>query len=192
MGKKARKEREEKRSSEKRSTNLKAIGVLAIIAVIGGYAAFQFVTMEGNAMGAPNNAGRLGDEHEHASLLVKIFGDNFDFGTPNYQIKTSWIHFEDQDGKTIHRHSTGVELEYLFNSLNIGLSDRCFIFPDGRQFCTNDDYSLKYFINHDEVDDIRKYVIAEDDRILISYGNESQEDIDKQLAELDAQMINKK
>ena len=199
MGKKARKEREEKResfaakrSSEKRSTNLKAIGVLAIIAVIGGYAAFQFVTMEGNAMGEPNNAGRLGDEHEHASLLVKIFGDNFDFGTPNYQIKTSWIHFEDQDGKTIHRHSTGVELEYLFNSLNIGLSDRCFIFPDGRQFCTNDDYSLKYFINHDEVDDIRKYVIAEDDRILISYGNESQEDIDKQLAELDAQMINKK
>jgi hypothetical protein len=199
LGKKARKEREEKResfaakrSSEKRSTNLKAIGVLAIIAVIGGYAAFEFVTMEGNAMGAPTNAGRLGDEHEHASLLVKIFGDNFDFGTPNYQIKTSWIHFEDQDGKTIHRHSTGVELEYLFNSLNIGLSDRCFIFPDGRQFCTNDDYSLKYFINHDEVDDIRKYVIAEDDRILISYGNESQEDIDKQLAELDAQMINKK
>ena len=130
MGKKARKEREEKResfaakrSSEKRSTNLKAIGILAIIAVIGGYAAFEFVTMEGNAMGAPANAGRLGDEHNHASLLVKIFGDDFDFSTPNYQIKTSWIHFEDQDGKTIHRHSTGVELEYLFNSLSIGLND---------------------------------------------------------------------
>ncbi len=199
MGKKARKEREEKResfaakrSSEKRSTNLKAIGILAIIAAIGGYAAFEFVTMEGNAMGAPANAGRLGDEHSHASLLVKIFGDDFDFSTPNYQIKTSWIHFEDQDGKTIHRHSTDVELEYLFNSLSIGLSDKCFIFPDGRQFCTNTDYSLKYFINHDEVDDIRKYVIEEDDRILISYGNESQEDIDKQLSELDAQMINKK
>ena len=82
MGKKARKEREEKResfaakrTSQKRSSNLKAIGVLAIIASIGGFAGYQFVTMEGSDMGAPKDAGRLGDEHEHASLLVWIFGD---------------------------------------------------------------------------------------------------------------------
>ena len=31
----------------------------------------------------------------------------------------------------------------------------------------------------------------EDDRILISYGNESQEVIEQQLAELDSQMINR-
>ena len=199
MGKKARKEREEKResfaakrSSEKRSTNLKAIGVLTIIGAIGSFAAYEFVTMEQSTMGAPNNAGKLGSEHEHASLLVKIFGDNFDFSTPNYQIKSSWIHFEDQDGKTIHRHSSGVELEFLFNSLSIGLNDQCFIFPDGRQFCTNEDYSLKYFINHEKIDDIRKYVVEEDDRILITYGAEEKEEIDSQLAELDSQMINKK
>ncbi len=199
MGKKARKEREEKResfaakrTSQKRTSNLKAIGVLAIIAGIGSFAAYEFVTMEGNVPGAPKNAGKLNDEHEHASLLVRIFGDKFDFSLPNYQIKSSWIHFEDQDGDTIHRHSSGVELEYLFNSLNIGLSDRCFIFADGRQFCTNEDYSLKYFINHEQVQDIREYVIQEDDRILVSYGSETQDEIEDQLAELDAQMINKK
>jgi hypothetical protein len=143
-------------------------------------------------MGAPNNAGRLGDEHEHASLLVRIFGDKFDFSLPNYQIKSAWIHFEDQDGDTIHRHSTGVELEFLFNSLNIGLNDKCFIFADGRQFCTNEDYSLKYFINHEPVSDIRGYIIQEDDRIMISYGDETQDEIEEQLAELDSQIISKK
>ncbi len=199
MGKTRRERREEeresfaaKRTAQKRSSNLKAIGVLAIIAAIGGYAGYQFATMEGSDMGAPKDAGRLGDEHEHASLLVRIFGDKFDFSLPNYQIKSSWIHFEDQDGDTIHRHSSGVELEFLFNSLNIGLSDRCFIFADGRQFCTNDDYSLKYFINHEPVSDIRQYVIQEDDRILISYGDETEDEIEEQLAELDSQMINKK
>ena len=111
---------------------------------------------------------------------------------PNYQIKSSWIHFEDQDGDTVHRHSSGVELEFLFNSLNIGLSEKCFIFADGRQFCTNDDYSLKYFVNHKPVSDIRGYVIQEDDRILISYGDETEDEIEEQLAELDSQMINKK
>ena len=199
MGKKARKEREEKResfaakrSSQKRSGSLKAIGVLAIIAAIGGFAAYEFVTQEGNVPGAPNNAGMLNDEHEHASLLVRIFGDKFDFSLPNYQVKTAWIHFEDQDGETIHRHASGVELEYLFNSLNIGLNSNCFIFADGRQFCTNEDYSLKYYINHERVSDISHYVIEEDDRILISYGDETEKEIEEQLAELDAQMINKK
>ncbi len=199
MGKNRRERREEeresfaaKRTAQKRTSNLKAIGVLAIIAAIGGYAGYQFATMEGSDMGAPKDAGRLGDEHEHASLLVRIFGDKFDFSLPNYQIKSSWIHFEDQDGDTIHRHSSGVELEFLFNSLNIGLSDRCFIFADGRQFCTNDDYSLKYFINHEPVSDIRQYVIQEDDRILISYGDETEDEIEEQLAELGSQMINKK
>ena len=76
--------------------------------------------------------------------------------------------------------------------LNIGLNDRCFIFADGRQFCTNEDYSLKYFINHEPVSDIREYVVQEDDRILISYGAETQDEIEEQLAELDAQILNKK
>ena len=76
--------------------------------------------------------------------------------------------------------------------MNIGLSERCFIFADGRQFCTNDDYSLKYFINHEEVSDIRGYVVQEDDRILISYGAETEDEIEEQLKELDSQIINKK
>ena len=35
--------------------------------------------MEANVPGAPPGAGALGDEHVHASVLVKIFGDKFDF-----------------------------------------------------------------------------------------------------------------
>ena len=199
MGKNRREKREEeregfaaKRSAQYRTRNLKAVGILSAIGVIVAFACFEFVTSTNNVPGAPENAGKLGDEHIHASLLVKIFGDKFDFSTPNYQVKTSWIHFENSDGDTIHRHSTGVELEFLFNSMNIPVSDQCFGFPDGRQFCTNDDYSLKYFINHEEVSDIRGYVIQEDDRILISYGGETEDEIEEQLKELDSQIINKK
>ena len=198
MGKNRREKREEeregfaaKRSAQYRTRNLKAVGILSAIGVIVAFACFEFVTSTNNVPGAPENAGKLGDEHIHASLLVKIFGDKFEFSTPNYQVKTSWIHFENSDGDTIHRHSTGVELEFLFNSMNIPVSDQCFGFPDGRQFCTNEDYTLQFYINQQKVDDIRKYIVQEDDRILITYGNESQEDIDKQLAELNAQAINR-
>ena len=198
MGKNRREKREEeregfasKRSSQYRMRNLKALGILSMIGVIVAFACYEFVTSTNNVPGAPENAGKLGDEHIHTSLLVSIFGDKFDFSTPNYQVKTPWIHFENQDGDTIHRHSTGVELEFLFNSMSIATNENCFVFPDGRQFCTNEDYSLKFYINQQLVEDIRKYVIQEDDRILITYGNEDQLAIDKQLAELNAQAINR-
>ena len=198
MGKKARKEREEKRESfaakrtrQKRKSMLMTAGVLGIILVIVGYSAYTFVTMQGSVPGAPPGAGLLNDEHAHTSILVRIFGDKFDFTSPAFQIKSSWIHFEGQDGDTIHRHSTGVTLGYLFGTLGLDVNDECFVFPDGRQFCNNDDYSIKFFINHEQVPSIHDYIGNENDRVLISYGNESPEEIEKQLLELDNQSIRK-
>ena len=196
MGRKAREERQErredivaKRSQAKRKTTLMAAGILALIAIIVGYSSYVFVTMDSNVPGAPPGAGKLGDEHVHSSLLVRIFGDKFDFSVPSYQIKSSWIHFEESDGTTIHRHASGVTLGYLFGSLNIGMDSKCYIFPDGRQFCTNEDYSLKYFINHKPVSDINDYIFEDGDRILISFGSETPEQIEEQLVELDSQII---
>ena len=210
MGRRAREERREEREDKvakqvkvKRKNNLKAAGILVLIAIIVGYTGYVFINTDSNVPGSPPNAGRLGDEHEHASLLVRIFGDKFNFGGPSYQIKNSWIHFEDSDGSTIHRHSSGVTLGFLFDTLNIVVGwesigyneafdsskDPCFIFPDGRAFCTNEDYSLKYYINHQSVGNIYDYVLVDDDRILISFGPETPEEIEEQLIELDSQII---
>ena len=196
MGRRAREERREEREDKvakqtkvKRKNNLKAVGILTLIAIIVGYAGYEFMNMDSNIPGAPPNAGKLGDEHEHASLLVRIFGDKFDFTSPTYQIKSSWIHFEDSDGTTIHRHSSGVTLGYLFANLGIDIDSECYKFPDGRQFCSNEDYRLKYYINHQIVKDVNDYVLEEDDRILITYGSETPVQIEEQLKELDSQII---
>ena len=133
----------------------------------------------------------LGSDHTHAVILVKIFGDEFDFSAPAYQMKSSLIQFEEGDGNTIHSHAKGVELEYLFNSLSIGIDDQCYVFPDGKSFCTNDEYSLKYFINGESVSDIRSYEIIEDDKILITFGGETDEQIQDYLKQLDNQEIMK-
>ena len=196
MGRRAREERREEREDKvakqtkvKRKNNLKAVGILTLIAIIVGYAGYEFMNMDSNVPGAPPGAGKLGDEHEHASLLVRIFGDKFDFTSPAYQIKSSWIHFEDSDGTTIHRHSSGVTLGYLFANLGINIDSECYKFPDGRHFCSNEDYRLKYYINHQIVKDVNDYVLEDGDRILITYGPETPEEIEEQLIELDSQII---
>ena len=137
----------------------------------------------------PQDVGILGSSHEHASILVRIFGDKFDFSAPAYQIKSSWIHFEGNDGTTIHKHATGVTLGYLFDSLGLDLDNQCYVFRDGRSFCTNEDYSLKFFINGKKVNSIRDYEIVEGDKILVSYGADTPEEIESQLLELEAQQL---
>ncbi|MCH9658049.1 protein-disulfide isomerase [archaeon] len=196
MGRKERRNREEKRenyatmhTAAKRKQTLIAIGVLSLIAVIVGYAGYLFINMTETAPGGPENAGALGSEHSHAAILVKIFGDTFEFASPAFQIKSSWIHFEGNDGSTIHKHATGVDLGYLFDTLSIGLDKECYIFPDGKSFCTNEDYTLKFFINREQVDDLRDYEIMEDDRILIQFGSETPEETEEHLNQLDNQQL---
>ena len=197
MGRKERRDREQKRenfatkhSAEQRKQTLIAIGVFAIIAVIVGYSVWVFVNMDqSTAPGGPENAGALGSAHDHAGVLVKIFGDTFEFSGPSFQIKSPWIHFEGRDGSTIHKHATGVTLEYLFDSLSIGLDDQCYVFPDGKAFCTQEDYTLNFFINGEQVSDIRDHEVIEDDRILIVYGGETTEELDAYMLQLESQEL---
>ena len=193
MGRKERRERETKRdsyatrqSAEKRKNMLIAIGVFAVIAVIVGYSIYVFLNMTETAPGGPENAGALGSAHDHAGILVNIFGDSFDFSAPAYQIKSSWIHFEGRDAFTVHKHATGVTLGYMFDTLQLRVDDQCFTFQDGRNFCTNDDYKLRFFVNDEESTDIRELEIEEDDRILITYGAETSEEIEAQLLKVNS------
>lgn len=196
MGRKERREREEKRenyatqrSTEKRKNTLIAAAVVAVIVVIVGYAAFQFATMTETAPGGPPEAGALGSEHSHTGILVKIFGDEFDFSSPSYQLKNRWIHFEGNDGTTVHKHATGVKMGYLFDSLAIGLDDQCFVFPNDKEYCNTEKYSLKFFVNGEQVDDIIEYEPMDDDKVLISFGDETPEEIESQLLELQGQQL---
>ena len=200
MGKKSRREREDKRDSfatkrtrEKRKHSLIAVAVLSAIAVVVGISVYNFLSFDQVTPGAPPGAGTLGSEHVHATLLTKLHGDIFDFSGPAYQIKNSYQHFEARDGSTIHRHATGVMMGWLFETIGIGLDDECFSFKASaggeRKFCTNEEFSLKFYVNHEPVDSLTEMVFEDRDRILISYGSEDQTQIDVQLLELDTQSI---
>jgi len=69
--------------------------------------------------------------------------------------------------------------------LLLGLDDQCFVFQDGRSFCTNDDYTLRLFINGEQVSDIRDYVGMEGDKVLVLYGGQSPEEIQAVLLKLE-------
>ena len=127
----------------------------------------------------------FGSAHEHASISIKIFNDTFDMVPERFQLQSPFIHLEASNGFVIHRHSEYVTLGYFFDTLNLGLTQDCFTF-DRNEFCSNEEYTLKFYINEKQVDDIRDYLIWEGDLILISYGDDNPEEIAQQLADLKA------
>jgi len=195
MGKKEREEREQERESfyekrQKQQFKYKAIGigVLAGVVAVLAISSYNFYELSTQVVpqGVPPGAGPLGNVNIQAGILTMIYGQQFDYSSTAYQVKNAYIDFEKENGETIHMHAANVTLGFLFNSLNIGLTDKCFTFPDKRAFCTDDKYSIKFFIDHHQVQDISNYVIKQNDRILISYGNENSTQIDAQLAKLDS------
>ena len=195
MGKKDREERVKERESyvekhqkQKIKYKLIALGVFGGIIAVLAITSYNFYELSSTVTpkGVPVGAGPLGGIHIHAGLLTMIYGQMFDYSSPAYQLKSPYIHFEKDNGETVHMHATNVTLGFLFDSIHIGLNDQCFVFPDKRQFCSNEKYTLKFYINHQKVPSIRDYVFKNGDRILISYGNENQTQINDQLARVDS------
>ncbi len=195
MGKKIREEREQERESyyekhqrQKLKYKLIALGILSGIVAVLAITSYNFYVLSTTVTprGVPPGAGPLGGVNIHAGILTLIYGQRFDYSSLAYQLKSPYINFQKDNGETIHMFATNVTLGFFFNSLHIGLTDKCFIFPDKRQFCDDDKYTLKFFIDHKQVPNIVNYVIKNDDRILISYGDENQTQINEQLARLDS------
>ena len=195
MGKKDREERVKERESyvekhqkQKMKYKLIALGVFGGIIAVLAISSYNFYVLSTTVTptGVPPGAGPLGGIHTHAGLLTMIYGQIFDYSTPAYQIKSPYISFQKDNGETVHMLAANVTMGYLFQSLHIGLTDKCFIFPDKRQFCSGNTYTLKFYVNHQQVPSILNYVFKNNDRILISFGNETQAQINDQLARVDS------
>jgi hypothetical protein len=89
---------------------------------------------------------------------------------------------ENNDGNTLHRHATGVPVGEFFRSIGMNVTDSCFTLENGTNYCSNGNSNLEFYINGNKTDSIANYVIKDDDRILIVYGNknkmETQQDLD--------------
>lgn len=165
---------------KRRNRNLMIV-VPAVIMVLGILA--YAVTVYSGQTGSPGqNFGALGSEHVHAAFAAKINGEKLDFSQEKYQVQSQYIHVENNDGNTLHRHATGVPVGEFFASLGMNVSDSCFTLENKTSYCNNGDANLEFYVNGNKTNSIANYVFTEDDRILIVYGNknamETQQDLD--------------
>lgn len=158
------------------------IPIVAAVVVLGTIAAVM----------APRGPdfGPLGSAHEHAIFVVKLDGQYIDFSQRQYQIDTTrnqFIHFEGGEGTTIHKHSTRVPIGEYLRSVGMDIREGCFVHNNGNQFCNDvaSGKTLRFFVNGQEVSSIMDYVLRDGDRILIIYGDATEQELQAELERLD-------
>jgi hypothetical protein len=121
----------------------------------------------------PNNPayGVLGSAHVHAAFAVKLNGTKLDFSDNKYQVKSRFMHVENGDGDTLHRHATGVPVAEFFKSIKMNVTDSCFTNDNGTKYCSNGKQNLEFYVNGNKTKSIADYVFNDDDRILVVYGD---------------------
>ena len=130
-----------------------------------------------------NGIGPLASTHIHADAKVYINGNSVDFSQRKYQLATSFIHFEEGIGDVIHVHATGMTIGHLFKSLKGDLNNNCVVL-EGQSYCNENDKKLKFYVNGKPSNEFSNYIIHDLDKILVSYGNENDAEIQKQLSSI--------
>lgn len=169
---------------KKRIKNLKTI-ILPIIAAIVIIAGISIYVFSQNTLSVAG-FGPLGSAHEHAAFLVKVNGQNIDFSQPQYQVQSDYIHVENGDGTTLHRHATNVTFVDFLKSvkMDIDKKNNCLAFTNGTEYCDDENNKLRTFINGNSTGSISDYILNNNDRLLVIYGNETDEQIANALDEL--------
>ncbi|MFN4336265.1 MAG: hypothetical protein ACK4FV_01610 [Candidatus Nitrosocaldus sp.] len=173
----------------KRKSMYKFIAIGVIAAIVGIVAAVSYAYYMHTEAGKSRTAafGPI-DEREHVHAVFKLYihgKEPVDFSHRKYQLRTPYIHFENNNGTIIHRHAANVDLGYLFESMKMKFTRDCFTLDNGVSYCNDGTNTLKFYVNGVLNDQYDKYVIRDGDRILITYGSEDEEQIREQLKSVD-------
>src|SRR3989344_4323995 len=121
--------------------------------------------------------------HVHADFAVYINGKKLDFNLPIYSERDPRIHLHirNQYGDSvIHVEGGHAKLGEFFTSLGMKLTENCFR-TTSVNFCNDHRRTLKFYVNGIRNKDFGNYDIKDLDRILITFGNEAEEEMKKQM-----------
>ena len=158
-------------AASRKKRNKRLMLIIPAVAALIAVTAYAFSVYSSHI--TPNNPayGVLGSAHVHAAFAVKLNGTKLDFSDNKYQVKSRFMHVENGDGDTLHRHATGVPVAEFFKSIKMNATDSCFTNDNGTKYCSNGKQNLEFYVNGNKTKSIADYVFNDDDRILIVYGD---------------------
>lgn len=148
-------------------------------------------------MTGKDGIGLLDSSHIHADWKIYINNKPLDLSDGAHMERivsnksvSSFIHVDsgspppEKTGDIIHMHAKNVPLWIFFESLGMKITDRCLILDSGGKYCNGEKNKLRMFINGIENKEFGNYIFKDLDKILITYGDDNEEAIKKQISSI--------
>ena len=161
-----------RKQGRQRSKQLKKIRNYAILGLI----VFGIGYMLYGIFSAPQ-IGPIGSTHQHIDLLIHVDGQIIDLNQTQYAHQSNYAHLHQNETDVIHLHAINIPLNWFMDSLNIPMTDSSLTL-DGQTYNEDELNKLHIIINGEEIDDI-EYVLQDEDKLLVLYGPENEEEIEE-------------
>jgi len=152
------------------------IAIIAAVLIASSAAVYKYVIDKAPVLPVElPKIGRVGSDHAHASLLIMVGDRILNFCSPEYMLKSQYVHFENADCSVVHRHATGVTIPTFLKTIGVGLTSECLSVPNDKTYCNNGTDILRAVVNGKEIpiEILPYYVFRNNDHMLINYGPET-------------------
>jgi hypothetical protein len=115
-----------------------------------------------------------------ASFAIFTHGTFRVFTAAMYHNLSPDVFIEDSNPNIIHVKKLGLTWDDFFRTLPFKLTKDCLTTGTGQAFCSNSSGSLKFYLNSTQKPDALSQPINHGDQLLITYGNETDQQIELQ------------
>lgn len=116
-----------------------------------------------------------------ASFAIFTNGTFRVFTVAMYHNLSEDVFIQADNPNIVHVKKNGITWNDFFKTLPFKLAKDCLTTGTGETFCNNGQASLKFYINGVKTDDLLEKEIKNGDRTLITYGSESDVEIQRQI-----------
>ena len=103
------------------------------------------------------------------------------FTAPMYHNLASDVYLESSNPNIVHVKKTGVTWTNFFETMPFKLTSECLTTGTKETFCTGPKGTLKFYLNSQKVADLLNHEIKDGDKALVTFGNETEDQIKSQL-----------
>ena len=128
--------------------------------------------------------------HFHANWAIYVGGERLDLSDQRYMEEVSScyavdgevtpqsrIHMHEGNHDIVHVHDLGTTWGHLAGNLGIGLGEGYLILTDGTRIFDGEEGHFTYMLNGRALTSVHNELVASEDRLLISYGSESLDEL---------------
>ncbi len=128
--------------------------------------------------------------HFHANWAIYVDGERIDLSDRRYMEEVSScysvdgevtpqarIHMHEGNHDVVHIHHLGTTWMHPTSTLGIGLGEGYLMLTDGTWIFDGEEGRFTYILNGRALTSVHNELVASEDRLLISYGSESLDDL---------------